>query len=113
MAQTPVIDLGPALRNEPGAARRTAEELREASEGLGFYFVDGHGVSQSLVDRMFRESERFHALPLERKLGVRMTDKVVGYLPQGGKTQRTSKHGASRHPDTSASYYIRQEFVPD
>src|SRR4051812_48768538 len=39
--------------------------------------------------------------------------KVVGYLPQGGQTQRTSRYGASRHPDTSASYYIRQEFPAD
>jgi len=113
MAQTPVIDLGPTLRNESGAARRAADELGAASEGLGFYFVGGHGVPQALVDRMFGEAERFHALPLERKLGVRMADKVVGYLPQGGQTQRTSRYGASRHPDTSASYYIRQEFPAD
>src|SRR3954467_5337560 len=113
MATTPVIDLGPFLRGESGALERTARELGAASEGLGFYFVGNHGVSQSLVGRMFQETERFHSLPLERKLSVRMTDKVVGYLPQGGQTQRTSKYGESRHPDTSASYYIRQEFPPD
>jgi len=113
MATTPVIDLGPCLGSERGALERTARELGEASEGLGFYFVRGHGVPPSLVERMFRDSERFHSLPLERKLTVRMTDKVVGYLPQGGQTQRTSKYGESRYPDTSASYYIRQEFPPD
>src|SRR3954464_1418192 len=32
-AQTPVIDLGPTLRNESGAARRAADELGAASEG--------------------------------------------------------------------------------
>lgn len=113
MATTPVIDLGPFRRGERGALERTAAALREASEGLGFYFIGGHGVPQALVERMFAETERFHSLPLERKLGVRMTDKVVGYLPPGGQTQRTSKYGASRHPDTSASYYLRQEFAPD
>src|SRR3954470_5243330 len=96
MATTPVIDLG-------GPLDRTARALGEASEGLGFYFVRNHGVPQSLIDRMFRETERFHSLPLEKKLRVRMTDKVLGSLPQGGQTQRTSKYGASRHPDTSAS----------
>jgi isopenicillin N synthase-like dioxygenase len=113
MATTPVIDLGPYLRGEPGALERTAHELRRSSEGLGFYFIGNHGVPQSLVERMFEQTERFHSLPIERKLGVQMTDKVVGYLPQGGQTQRTSKYGASRHPDTSASYYIRQEFPPE
>src|SRR3954465_2213580 len=130
MAQTPVIELGPTLRNEFGAARRAADELGAASEGLGFYFVGGHGVPQALVDRMFGEAERFHALPLERKLGVRMEGKVVGYLAEGGRgggvrergvgsparggqTRRPSRSGASRYPDTSASYYIREEFPAD
>jgi isopenicillin N synthase-like dioxygenase len=71
VATTPVIDLGPYL------------------------FIGNQGVPQSLVERMFEETKRFHSLPIERKLGGRMTDKVVGYLPQGGQTQRTSKYGAS------------------
>src|SRR4051794_23545874 len=65
MATTPVIDLG-------GPLDRTARALGDASEGLGFYFVRKHGVPQSLIDRMFRETERFHSLPLEKKLAVRI-----------------------------------------
>lgn len=112
--EVPVIDFGPYLRGEPGALERTAAALGEASETLGFYFVGGHGVAQALIDRMFDETERFHALPLERKLAIKVTDgKIVGYLPPGGQTQRTSKYGKSIHPDTSSSYYLRQEFPAD
>lgn len=111
--QVPVIDFGPFLRAEPDALELTATALREASEDLGFYFIRDHGVTQSLIDRVFAETARFHALPLERKLSVRVTDKVVGYLPEGGQRQRTSKYARSDHPDTSSSYYIRQEFAPD
>ena len=108
--RVPVIDLGPYLRGEPAALQRTAAALGEASETIGFYFIGHHGVPQSLIDRVFAETERFHALPLERKLSVKVADKIVGYLPQGGQTQRTSVYGKSKYPDTSASYYIRQEF---
>ena len=38
---------------------------------------------------------------------------LVGYLPRGGQTQRTSVYGESKHPDTSSSYYIRQEWPQD
>ena len=111
--EVPVIDLGPFLAREPGALERTARALGAASEGLGFYFVGNHGVSQDLIDRVFEQTERFHRLPLEKKLSVQVTDRIVGYLPQGGQTQRTSAYGKSIHPDTSSSYYIRQEWPKD
>jgi isopenicillin N synthase-like dioxygenase len=111
--EVPIIDLAPYLRGEPGALERTAATLGEASETLGFYFIGSHGVPQPLIDRVFAETERFHALPLERKLAVKVTDRIVGYLPQGGQTQRTSAYGKSKHPDTSSSYYIRQEWAKD
>ena len=109
----PVIDLAAYRAGEPGALEHTARELGEASESLGFYFIGNHGVAQSLVERVFAQTERFHALPLERKLSVRVTETIVGYLPQGGQTQRTSAYGKSIHPDTSSSYYIRQEWPDD
>jgi len=111
--EVPVIDLAPCLAGEPGALERTARALGEASEGLGFYFIGNHGVRQQLIDRVFAQAERFHSLPLERKLSVKVTDRIVGYLPQGGQTQRTSVYGKSVHPDTSSSYYIRQEWPRD
>ncbi len=112
--EVPVIDIGPYLRGEPGALEKTAAALGEASETLGFYFIGGHGVEQSLIDRVFDETERFHALPMDRKLSLKVSDgKIVGFLPPGGQTQRTSKYGKSIHPDTSSSYYIRQEFPAD
>src|SRR3954467_6126012 len=108
--EVPVIDVAPFLAGAPGARERVAKQLGEASESLGFYFIGGHGVAQALIDRVFAETERFHALPLEKKLSVKVTDKIVGYLPAGGQTQRTSVYGKSQHPDTSSSYYIRQEW---
>ena len=109
----PIIDLAPCLSGGKGAFDVAAQAVREACETIGFFFVRNHGVAQSTIDRVFTECERFHSLPLEDKLAVRATGKVVGYLPLGGQTQRTSVHGKSIAPDRSASFYIRQEFAAD
>ncbi len=109
----PIIDLAPCLAGEAGAMEAAASTLREACETIGFFFVRNHGVAQATIDRVFTECERFHSLPIDDKLTVRATGKVVGYLPLGGQTQRTSVHGKSVAPDRSASFYIRQEFAAD
>jgi isopenicillin N synthase-like dioxygenase len=111
--EIPVIDLQAYVEGEPHALEETANAVAQASEGLGFYFLKHHGVEDRLIRRMFEQTARFHELPLEQKMSVKVTDRVVGYLPSGGQTQRTSIYGKSEHPDTSSSYYIRQEFAPD
>jgi len=109
----PVIDVGPYLAGKRGALEATAKALGAASESLGFYFIGNHGIAQALIDRVFTEAQRFHELPLARKLEVQAVGKVVGYLPLGGQTQNTSIYAKSTYPDSSASFYIRREFGPD
>ncbi len=57
----PILDLGPYLAGAAGADLRRAAELRRACEEIGFYFITGHGVPQSLIDAAFSEAARFHA----------------------------------------------------
>ena len=109
----PVIDLGPCLSGDDRASADAAREINDACEGIGFYFVRNHGVATALVERAFTECERFHSQPLDEKMKTRATGKIVGYLPLGGQTQRTSVHGKSVAPDRSASFYVRQEFATD
>ena len=108
-----VIDLGPFLAGKPGALEAAGREMARASESLGFFFIRNHGVPEALVDRVFAETERFHSLPLEEKMKVKLTSRaLIGYLPLGGQTQRTSIYAKSRHPDSSASFYMKEEFAP-
>jgi len=77
----PVIDLGPYLAGDPGATQRTAEEFHFALTEIGFYFIVNHGVASEQIHTAFREAARFHALPLEKKLEVKLDRHNVGYLP--------------------------------
>jgi len=86
----PVIDLGPYLAGVPGAIERTAEEFHFALTEIGFYFIVNHGVPSEQIHVAFREAARFHALPLHKKLEVKLDKHNVGYLPMRGDTLRTS-----------------------
>jgi isopenicillin N synthase-like dioxygenase len=61
--EIPVLDMAPYLRDEPGGTQRVAEQLRDISKTVGFFYIKNHGISQALIDRVFEESRRFHALP--------------------------------------------------
>ena len=110
--EIPIVDIGPFLAGRPGSLEGAAKVVGPASESLGFFYVRNHGVPQDLIDRMFVETERFHSLPLERKMEVKVLNHNIGYLPLGGQTQRSyqSLYGESKHPDLSASYFARQEY---
>jgi isopenicillin N synthase-like dioxygenase len=113
--EIPIVDIGPYLDGRPGSLERAAKLVGEASEELGFFYVYNHGVAQRLIDRMFVETERFHSQPLERKMEVKVLNHNIGYLPLGGQTQRSyqSLYGESKHPDLSASYFIRAQYDDD
>ena len=86
----PVVDLGPYLGGEPGAMERTAAELRFALTSIGFYFIINHGIPAVQSRGVFEQAARFHGLPLERKMDIRIDKHNVGYLPMRGDTLRTS-----------------------
>ena len=81
----PVIDLGPYLAGAPGAIDRIAEELHFALTEIGFYFIVNHGVPSEQIRAIFRQAARFHALPLQKKLEVKLDKHNVGYLHDEGR----------------------------
>jgi len=102
----PVIDLGPYLAGDPGAIDRTAEELRFALTEIGFYFVVNHGVLSGQIDTVFSQAARFHALPLEKKLEVKLDKHNVGYLPMRGDTLRTSTVETVTKPNINEAFFV-------
>src|SRR5690242_6240958 len=79
--EIPLIDVSDFIAGRPGAAAKAAAELRFAFENVGFYYLRGHGVPQSLIDDTYAAAARFHAQPMEAKLDVRADDHIIGYVP--------------------------------
>lgn len=109
----PILDLGPYLAGQMGADHRLAEELRWASETIGFYFIKNHGVDQALIDATFEQAARFHALPMEQKQRLLINRHQIGYLPMGGAKMRSSDVNRNTRHDLNEALFIRRERSPD
>ena len=105
----PVLDVGPFLVGEPGALADLGQEVRQALEDIGFFFIKGHGVPQELIDRVFAENARFHTQPLERKLSVKVNSKGIGYMPSGLQQPKYTQGEPPRKPDSGEAFFIGRE----
>src|SRR5690242_21277141 len=105
----PVIDLGPYLAGAPGALDRTAKELRFALTEIGFYFIVNHGIPREKIAATFDQVKRFHALPLEKKLELKIDLHSTGYMPMRGNTLRTSTVQAGTKPNLNEAFFVKRE----
>lgn len=109
----PVLDAAPYLAGEPGALDRLAAELRHAFENVGFYYLRGHGVKRRQISAVFAEAERFHAMPLERKLALRINEHNIGYMPMKGSVALTSQVNKNTKPSVNEAFFLRREREAD
>lgn len=109
----PIIDIGPFLAGEPGALDRTAGELRRALTDIGFYSIVNHGVPAALVREVYRQVARFHALPLDVKLKIKLDRHNVGYLPMMGDTLRTSVVANVTKPNINEAFFMARDLPAD
>ena len=108
-SEIPILDLAPYLSGQPGARERLGKQLCHALENIGFYFIKGHGIPQSLIDAAFAATERFHAQPLDRKLRLRRNRDSVGYLPMS----RADDSGAAIKPNVNEAFFVKRDLSPD
>ena len=111
--EIPVIDIGPMRRGEPGAAQQLGAQIRHVFENVGFYFVTGHGVPQSLIDDAFAAAKRFHDQPLDKKLEIRLNQFNIGYLPMRGGTTRHSALNANNKPNVNEAFFCARDLARD
>lgn len=87
----PVLDF---RRFESAGADRASfiDDLRHAVRDVGFFYLEGHGIPQSVIDAVLEASRRFFALPEAAKLEVEMVNSPhfrgynrVGQELTGGK----------------------------
>jgi len=99
----PVIDVSGL--GSPRHADRLAvgRQLRAACLDKGFFYVSHHGVPAHLTHDIFREAERFFALPLAEKMAIAKakTSMARGYQPL---RQQTLQPGAP--PDVKEAFFV-------
>lgn len=109
----PIVDLAPVIAGKSGAQDRAAGDVRQACEDTAFFFINNHGVPQSMIDGIIDESARFHAQPMDEKMKVQVGPEMLGYLLPGGQRQRTSIYNKNTRKELSSSFYMRREYPAD
>jgi isopenicillin N synthase-like dioxygenase len=87
----PRIDVAGHLAGDAESSRKAATQLRWAFENVGFYYLAGHGVPQSLIERTYEAAARFHAQPMAKKAraeGQRAHYRLSADLRRGIATSR-------------------------
>lgn len=83
LSDIPVIDMAPLRGGDVAQARQAAMALRRASEEVGFFYVEDHGVPGTVVDAALAASRAFFELPLEQKLEVAINKSHHGFIRVG------------------------------
>ena len=85
----PVVDVSAwRASGDPAELDRLGDQVRAIGEEVGFHFLTGHGIPESVTAGAFAAAKAFLTLPDDAKLPIRMDtpDTVVpgaGYLPVG------------------------------
>lgn len=111
--EIPIIDVSSYRAGEPGALEACAADLRHAYEDVGFWFLRGHGIDAELIARVFEQTARFHALPLDEKLKLSINHHNIGYLPMKSATIRHSTIVTGSKPNLNEAFFIKRELPPD
>ncbi|MBV8736293.1 MAG: isopenicillin N synthase family oxygenase [Alphaproteobacteria bacterium] len=108
----PLIDVAGHLGGDPESSRKAATQLRGAFESVGFYYLAGHGVPQSLIDQTYEAAARFHTQPMATKLALKVNEHNTGYLPiSGAASPQAAAQG--RKPSQNEAYFLRRERAPN
>lgn len=84
----PVIDIAHLFTDRADARAGVAEQIQRACRDSGFFYIEGHGIGQQMLDDLEEFSRRFFDLPLERKMSIAMANGGVawrGFFPVGGE----------------------------
>ena len=67
MDRVPQIDFAPFLSGELGEKNKIARQIGAACEGIGFFYLIGHGIPTEVTSNIFAAARRFFSLPDDLK----------------------------------------------
>jgi isopenicillin N synthase-like dioxygenase len=82
----PILDLS-RLNGTAAEAEEFREDLRRVTHEVGFFYLVGHGISDTTIANMMDLSRAFFALPEDEKLAIENTHSphFRGYTRMGGE----------------------------
>ncbi|MBI1288021.1 MAG: isopenicillin N synthase family oxygenase [Flavobacteriales bacterium] len=106
----PVIDISPLIEmNDHASAMETAKRIRQACREHGFFYIQNHGISESLQEKLEQFSKEFFSLSEKEKMEIAMQkggSAWRGYFPVGNEF-------TSGKPDQKEGLYFGTELTSE
>src|SRR6478752_2609521 len=114
MSETiPVIDIADYVAGRPGALAAAARQVHDALTTIGFFVLTGHDVPVPLIERTFAEARRFHAMPMPKKLALKLNEHNNGYMVMGRYAVRTSDLNNNDKGDLNEAFFVKRDRPAD
>lgn len=111
MEEVPVVDFSPFHTGDELGKRAVASEIGAACEGIGFFYLTNHGVSDETTEGIFSAAKRFFGQPLERRMDPATLISAVhsrGYQPVGARF-----YPDTVAPDQMEAFKFQRELPPN
>src|SRR3954463_7060936 len=105
----PIIDIADFLAGQPGALEDVGRQVHDALTSVGFFVLTGYDLPFSLIERSFAEARRFHAMPMEKKLALKLNEHNNGYMVMGRYAVRTSDLNNNDKGDLNEAFFVKRE----
>ncbi|THT98248.1 isopenicillin N synthase family oxygenase [Lampropedia puyangensis] len=109
-AALPIIDIGPLRTGDVAAQRGVAQQLGQACQERGFFYVVNHGVDSALIESVFACSRAFFS---QEDAAKNALDKRHSMCNRGYEPLRAQTLEAGAAPDLKESFYIGAEVPAD
>lgn len=100
----------PVLRIDDEDSEKVAKVLRTACIDVGFFYVEGHGISDSLLDKVMVQSKKLFDLSMETKGAIKDPVMSRGYTAM---EEETLDPANQKKGDTKEGFYIGNEITID
>jgi isopenicillin N synthase-like dioxygenase len=105
----PVIDLSDFTGKNPELKNSFVAQLGKAFEEVGFVAVKNHGISDELIEKLYRYVQEFFSLPAEKK----KLYEIPGLAGQRGYTSFGKEHAKGSEAPDLKEFFQYGQTVPN
>jgi isopenicillin N synthase-like dioxygenase len=104
MTELAVLDVEKLVRGD------AIDDLRDACEGIGFFFISNHGIADAVIAAAEAQMHAFFALPLEKRLEVELAKSNCN---RGYEKMQAQALETGMPPDLKEGFYVGNDRRPD
>jgi len=108
----PVINVGKFFEGDLNQLKELSNQVKQAQEEVGFYYLVGHGVSSAIIRSTFEVIAQFFSLPENKKNALKVNEHQIGYIPPKSSLLKSSGIENNTKLDTNEAFQLMRDRFP-